>query len=271
VLSIIVFSPNLSPAAATLGVSGPAAALQILSAQAIAFLARTSGLNQTHINAYAGLINGLVGDGVWSKLDALWAFATQDSTTAKLNLVSSSFNMTATGAPTFTADQGFNGNSTNYLDDGAALNSMTQFTQNSAHLMAWDLSNNTFQNRAIGDAANDTHLYPRFSDGSGYFRINNATGVNANSTNTKGCFVGSRTSSTTLTGYKNGTQLVTSGASTSGAVSSNHISVPEAGSSASTDLIAAASVGAGLTATDVTNLYNRLFTYLQAVGISSPI
>ena len=85
------------------------------------FLARTTGLDATHTNAYTALINGLVTDGIWDKLDVFHIYATQDSTTAKLNLVSSSFTATANGSPTFTADRGFtgvNGSSTVYIDTG---------------------------------------------------------------------------------------------------------------------------------------------------------
>lgn len=76
--------------------------------QTIAFLARTSGLDATHIAAYKALINGLVADGVWPKLDALWVDATQDSATAVLNLKSASHTATLEGGISFAADVGFN-------------------------------------------------------------------------------------------------------------------------------------------------------------------
>jgi hypothetical protein len=72
-----------------------------------AFLARTSGLNAAHRNAYTALIDGLVTDGVWTSLDALYITATDTTTNANLNLVSSSFPLTQTGTITFTADQGY--------------------------------------------------------------------------------------------------------------------------------------------------------------------
>src|SRR5258706_16256620 len=79
-----------------------------LCASAAAFLARTSGLDATHTNAYINLICGLVSDGIFSKLDALYIFATQDSTTAMLNLISTSFTAsTFSGTLTFTTDRGY--------------------------------------------------------------------------------------------------------------------------------------------------------------------
>src|SRR5258706_5828950 len=78
-------------------------------AESTAFFARTSGLDAAHIAAYNTFICGLVTDGLFSKFDVLHIYATQDSTTALLNLVSTSYNGTAVGSPTFTADRGFTG------------------------------------------------------------------------------------------------------------------------------------------------------------------
>src|SRR2546430_1348992 len=74
---------------------------------AAAFLARTSGLDGTHTTAYTDFINGLDTDSLFSKFDLIQIYATQDSTTALLNLVSTSFNATPLNSPTFTADRGF--------------------------------------------------------------------------------------------------------------------------------------------------------------------
>src|SRR5262245_58714994 len=97
-----------------------------ITTEAAQFLARTSGLDTAHTNAYTALIDGLVADGIWSKLDLLHIYATQDSTNALLNLISSSFTGITHGSPTFTADRGFtgvSGSSTVYID--------TQFNPNS--------------------------------------------------------------------------------------------------------------------------------------------
>src|SRR5882672_2331491 len=104
--------------------------------QTTAFLARTSGLSGTETAAYKVLINGLVADGVFSLLDALYIFATNTTTTANLNLISTSFGLTGATPPTFTVDQGYTGNgTTQFLDTGyvsstAGLN----LTQNNASI-----------------------------------------------------------------------------------------------------------------------------------------
>jgi hypothetical protein len=67
--------------------------------QTTAFLARTSGLSGTETLAYKALINGLVADGVWSLLDALWIFATNTTLTASIT------SCTITAGSTGTYDQ----------------------------------------------------------------------------------------------------------------------------------------------------------------------
>ena len=93
------------------------------------FLARTSGLDGKHQNAYSALLTGLTADGFFDAnanstlLDALYVFATADSTTAKLNLIAPSYTCTYHGTPAegtqFAADNGYTGDgSTVYLDTG---------------------------------------------------------------------------------------------------------------------------------------------------------
>src|SRR5712664_2840319 len=87
--------------------------------QATTFIARTSGLSGTETTAYTNLICGLVTDGVYSTLDALYIFATNTTTTANLNLISTNFGLTGATPPTFSADHGYTGNgTTQFLDTG---------------------------------------------------------------------------------------------------------------------------------------------------------
>ena len=115
------------------------------SAQATAYLARTVGGNEggngTNI---ATLIDGLVADGVWAKLDALYVLAQQNATDARLNLVGT--NYTLTGTPTFTAYQGFTGG-TGFLDTGfnPATATSPNFIRNNASMSVWVLNSRTAQ------------------------------------------------------------------------------------------------------------------------------
>lgn len=257
--------------------AGPAAA---------AFLARTSGLDTLHTNAYATLINGLVVDGVWPKLDVLYVFATKDAATALLNLTSASFNGVANGAPAFAPDLGYtgvDGSTTVYID--STFNSTTapspNFSQNSSHLSAWSNTNAIagasggimIGVASAGLTAPASHLIAKFSDGKDYFRINdNVFGggvVNANST---GHYVGSRSGASAQAGYRNavdqGIASQASGAPPNAPISILAVmNVGGAVSFGSALQIGSASIGGNLSPTDVTNFYNRLRSYMTAVGV----
>src|SRR5882672_965294 len=101
--SITQFDGGISTSAAAGTPPAP-----LTCSQATSFLGRASPLlNRVHRDGYSNLICGLVTDGVFAKLDALYVFATQDATTSLLNLVSASFNGTAGGIPPFVVDRGY--------------------------------------------------------------------------------------------------------------------------------------------------------------------
>ena len=79
------------------------------SPQALAYLARTVGGNEGGNGAnIATLIDGLVADGVWAKLDCLYVLAQQNQTDALLNLIGMSYGLTRV-ASRFTSYMGFVG------------------------------------------------------------------------------------------------------------------------------------------------------------------
>ena len=249
---------------------------QLLTAAAVAFLARTSGLDTTHTNAYTALIDGLVADGVWPKLDLLHVYATQDSTTALLNLVSTSFNGTAGGSPTFTADRGFTGvNNSGTVQINLNFNPTSgtpQYTQNSAHLSVWSATN-TGQGAqaAIGDHFNQTSaVIPMFTDNQTYMAVNGGY-ITVVSASAQGHFLANRSSSSAQQGYKNGGSIINNTTSPSGAVDNMNmytLGINFAGTFFGSNVQnAAVSLGSSLSSTDATNFYNRLRTYMTAVGV----
>jgi hypothetical protein len=253
---------------------------------ATAFLARTSGLNATHVNAYSNLICGLASDGVLPKLDVLYVFTTQDATTALLNLVSSSYNATAVGSPAFVADQyylGQLGSSSVYIDSNfnPSTASSPNYTQNAAHISVWSLNNDSTGNAAIGAATSGSGNIPWEN------MITQATGNMFPRVNTDGSSVGGgqaiavpsgigqfmavRTDSTHVVGYYNGGSATTLSGQTSHALL--NLNLYCLGQNANGTAIgiaqqqAAVSFGGLLTATDVSNFYTRLRTYLTALGV----
>lgn len=257
--------------------------------QATAFLARTSGLDATHTTAYITMICGMVTDGTWAKLDALWIPATQDQTTAKLNLLSSSFSLVEQNSPTWTADRGYTGNQSNmYLDTQFApsTNGVT-YLQNSANLGvcvnsarsggtgftdagAWGPSGGA--NPAVGFSPNISFATPNNSivawinDSFDYATTYGAGGAY------QGIWNITRTGASTTALYKNGSSFGTSPNPTSTARTSRSIYLlaynnDGGGDGGDTDdQIRCAWVGGGVTGTDAANLSSRVNTFLTAVG-----
>jgi hypothetical protein len=242
--------------------------------EAVAFLARTSGLPLNYKSDYSDLICGLKTDGVLAKLDILQVYATKDSATALLNLVSSSFNSTVFGSPTFTVDRGYTGISNNVTGISPSFNPLHGggvYVKDSAHLGVWNLTNATSTWAPIGGSFGPGQgVNPKQTDGNAGFRVNETANHTVANADARGFYVGNRPSSTTVEGYKNGANILTVSAGSTGLMDSllYFTSFNQDNTSfGSDDQIAAVTVGAGLTATDNTNLYNRLRTWMTARGV----
>lgn len=242
------------------------------SAAAIAFIARTSGLNATHINAYYALIDGGVADGWFTKLDALYVFATANSTTALLNLVTNAFNLTTNGTMTFTADSGYvSAGTPSYLDSGfnPTSASFPNFTQNSAHLSVWDaLIIDGGRQVGTAGATNGDHIYANYSGGTALFRINDMGASGVSNGAASGHYLGNRSGASAWQGYINGTSI-SSGTDAAGTPDNSTFTFPDS-ILTSTDLLRAGSFGASLTPTDASNFYTRLNTFITTIHGSSP-
>jgi hypothetical protein len=229
------------------------------------------------------LIVGLKADGIWTKLDRLYILAAENTQSALTDLKGLVL-ATANGPPTFVVDRGYtgtDGSGTVWIDTGfnPAL-AGGNYTQNSAHLSAWSNSNiATVSGGVITGLDGSTGLpasnvYPQYADGNAYFRINDAANsagtANANST---GHYIANRTGASLSGGYKNGSLFATlnqaSGALVNFAgvaICADHNSSPSYGQG-SGHQITMQSIGGGLSATDASNFYNRLRTYMTAVGV----
>jgi hypothetical protein len=246
--------------------------------EATSFLARAPGLDATHTNAYIELICGLVSDGIFSKFDFLYVFATQNSTAAVLNLVSaSSYNGTSVGAH-FVTDRGMTGGPGGYIDSGfnPFTASSPKYVQDSAHIALWGVTNvggTADGPMGVDSFAGETEIHPLYGDGNTYYRINGSAISGVANTTTAGFYLANRSSSSRVDGYKNGSNVLTNTSATSSPVQNYSFPICAmrhlfAGTTTpSAHQIAAASMGASLSATDVSNFYNRLRAYMTAVGV----
>lgn len=229
-----------------------------------------------------GLINDLVvalkAAGIWSKLDCLYLLAAHDAQAARLNLKGpSSFALAATNTPVYTVDQGYKGTGLGstvggYLAGG--FNPSTAgggYALNSAHLGIYIRTANTatLASQAGDIGTTGAAIYSRHpTAGTISTLLNDGTTSNTagGTPNGLGHFVTSRTANTGYAKYHQGAVQTASGV-VSTAVPNFIFSILRSGAASYSDAeVCAAHWGSGLTAAEVTSLYNALHTYLQGVG-----
>lgn len=225
---------------------------------------------------YGQAIDILVNAGTWLKLDAFWAIAADTSANGYLNFISSNNTLTPSGSITFSSQLGFQGDgSTGLLNTGFVPSSAGgNYTQNSSSYGFSLINNRTAWARGTangfaGMGANtanttDDFLVPLFSDGKTYGTCNSGlTTINVvNSSGTaKGTWIITRTSSTNVAIYHNGSSVVSSGVVNSSSPATNqfvigarYLSSSSALTDWSADICACAFIGGGLTAGDIAAL-----------------
>ena len=258
------------------------------------FVARTVGLDSAHQSAYRGLFDGLTADGLFNAdgttnyFDGLYILATQDpasSTAALLNLVSSSYPLTlSASAPAFAVDRGYTGvdaSTTVYIDTGFLPNypATNKVSLNSAHVSAWVVTPSTPSSAGNGeiigsnDAGGYILIWPRQGTSGSVFLMNDTGYSNYfPCSDATGHWVSNRTGASANAGYRNGVLVGSPNIAATG-VPGNKMAIlaandTSAGYTAGAPYqIAMASMGAGLTPAQITAFYNRLRTYMTAVGV----
>lgn len=214
---------------------------------------------------------------LWDTYDRLYLSCVNTAQSAALNAIDPTVGvLTQVASPTFTADQGWNGNGTSsYLNLGVAPNALTKFTQNNACVGAWSLSANAASTQALlGCAdtanANDTQIFPRFTANLIDARLNSTIlGTVANS-NSAGHFAINRTGAVGFDIVMNGAVLA-SPASVSVGLSTHQMlwlannNVGTA-SSFSTFVSPIFHIGAALTASQTAAQYQIFQRFLQRRG-----
>lgn len=243
-------------------------------------LARFEGTYDTaRQDAINALIKGLKDDDLWATLDLLHLYAAATANDAVLNWKGTSFTASLVSSPTFTVDRGVTTDgSSSYINVGYnpaiaggnyTQNSATMglYSRTTANDPAGNVDMGAFDGSRICDlSVNSTNLTTG--------RLNSGTGAEyrASSPGGAGAFSVTRTGSATLAVYRNGTVLTRTDANdhtSSGLVNATlflggrNISGLNA---PSTRQYAAAWLASGWTATQNSNFYARLQTYLLAIG-----
>lgn len=242
------------------------------------FLARTSGQDDTHKAAYDALICGLVAQNstisgtLFSRLDGLWMLRAADTTVYKLNLISSSFPLTQTGAVTFVANAGVTSDGmTGFYDTGfnPSTASSPQYVQDSGTIAACTTAALT----------GGSGVFIGLSEGGVTSQLVDL-GVISGIVNTNAGIIGagagaalyqvSRTGSTTSDLYTNGSSDGSSVAPSAGLGNGNFYvlardSSGTAGNFTTTEFTMVA-LGASFSATDVANFRTLIAAYMAAIG-----
>lgn len=236
--------------------------------------ARTAGASAGQRQRVSTLIRALKKAGVWTSLDRLWLFAAENSTQALTDLVARA-GATLPVAPTFTANRGYQGNgSSQYIDTGFnATSGSPRYARNDAHMSVWvqaadsvgsaaALIGNDFTNYGLLTYNSATEIVSGGINSSAPFNIGGGAAMT-------GHVLMQRTGANAQATYKNGSQLATD-ASASVAVANNTFFVLAVNSPGAANFsnsrIAAASVGASLSAGQITALNAALNAYMTSVG-----
>lgn len=215
--------------------------------------------------------------GLWDTYDRLYLSCVHNSAAAALNAIDpTTGTLTQVSSPTFTADQGWNGNGTSsYLNLSVAPSALTKFTQDNACVGAWSLTSLAASSAALlGCAdtanANDTQIFPRFTANLIDARLNSTIlGTVANSDST-GNFANNRTSSVGFDIIHNGVVSASPASVSTGRCTNNMLWLANnnvgSASSFSTFVSPIFHIGGALTASQVAAQYEIFRRLLLARG-----
>jgi hypothetical protein len=244
------------------------------------FLARTSGLSGTETTAYTNMICGMISDGVgcsaWSgstgNLDIFYFLATNTTTTANLNLCSSSFTLTPSNTPTFNADQGYTGNASNMkLDTGFSSASGGSYSSTtSASIGFYDrtlraTSDSYVQVGAVTGGQFD-YCTSNFQNLDGV-SFGAPSGTLVASSQAQGQFVCTRNAGN-VQAYKNGnsTPFVNAAQTIGSAPAATITLLTLSSTNFTSDQLSAAFAGGGLNSTQATAIASRINAAMTALG-----
>jgi hypothetical protein len=248
---------------ATHGILARAASGGGVDPDAQAFITAAGITNPTQQGAINTLVVDLKGYSIWTKFKAIYPIVGGTASSHSVNLKTpGTYNLTFATGWTHSAN-GMTPLNT-YADTGLIPNSV--LSANSEHCSVYLRTNiNSFQ-CDIGTANNTTqsNIFPNFS-GTFYPRVQASNGGIAVNLNTAAFFIANRVASNEVQGWRNTTKYTISNNSTGRSTFTYWLADLNlnggTGSVRSTRQQAFATIGDGLTDTDVTNLYTAIQAY----------
>lgn len=243
---------------------------QTFDPDAVALIARMSPApSPARANVINNLVVALKEADIWAYLDVLYLTAAFSSQSARLNWVSTSYTLTPVGAPTFTADRGYQGDgSTSYCGSGylPATNGV-HWTVNDASIWSWTLTSSSETAPDVG--AGTGYVGAVISrDASGNLAgILDRTGTNLSSAipTSVGMSGVQRRGANDERIWKNGSQIAAGSAASAGRPSSEFRICGRSPSSYSNRQISFAAAGSSLSGKEAA-FFAAINAYMQAVG-----
>ena len=233
-------------------------------------------------DARKGLIDNLIGSlksaGAWSKLDSFYVPAAHDQQAARLNWVSPfGQSLVEVNSPTWTANLGYTGNgSSSYVHTGVAMNALTKFQLNDAHISAYGMADVTAADQYFWGVTSGARAVLVTDRSDGFhtitYRMNTSSDTSiAGAGGSKAHWLVNRVGAADTSVYKNGT-LVNNSATSSTAVSSDTLAflARKSGGGAanfSTETVGQMSVGSSFDSdAQRAAVTAAVATYLTAIG-----
>jgi hypothetical protein len=246
------------------------------SSEAQQFFDRIADPGTTRKNHYATLIDGLVADSVWTRIQVLMIYAADIEANALINLKSSSHASINVSSTAFTADRGFTGDAsadyleTNYVPSVAA-------TQNDHALGAYILNNRTtaafkwIMGTQTG-GADGCGIAPLWVGDVILSQINSTNNDTIAETTARGMTIASRTGAGATEMFRNGVSVQTGTDASTGLSTFEYFVLgmdADGGvSQATDDEVAAIVIGLGMNPTQAAAVSARINTYMTALGIN---
>ena len=246
------------------------------NADAAAFFARVTAaggtLTATEKTAVNTLVISLKSNNIWNSIVALYPMVGASAAACAQNLISSSYTGTFNGGWTY-ASTGVTPNGTNaYMNTN--LIPFTALTQNTNHLSFYSRSNVAAGSATDFGSQNSSTNYffiQIFTPGNlSYNLISTFSAPSVANTSSLGFFNSNRNNSTTVSNFKNGTNL---GNTTQNSTTLNLFNVYLSAVNRdgltqqySTKQCAFASIGAGLSDTDAANFYTNVQTFQTSLS-----
>lgn len=217
-------------------------------------------LSATEKTAIDTLVRQMKTDGIWAKMKAIYPMVGASSAACSQNLKSSSFTGTFTSGWTFasTGVKPTNG----YMNTNLSVSS--NLLLNSSHLSYYSRTNSNATEVEIGSVAGSNgSLVEIRTSGTTYYRINSGgTYISHSDANSQGFYIGNRTASNVINGWKNGIKLGTGTTISTSLISQNiwigALNENNLANYYTTKECSFSSIGDGLTDTEASNFYTAV-------------